>query len=123
MKLSEIRGERAIEVIADLIEPIADIASDPKCANLFQGEVKKGETVREAGLRNLKAKVPYLLRTHKHNVIAILAALNDTPAESLNLFSITKGIVDMFSDKELIELFTSAAQNVEETPPIDTSKT
>lgn len=123
MKLSEIRGERAIEVIADLIEPIADIASDPKCADLFRGEVKKGETPREAGIRNLKAKVPYLLRAHKHNVVSILATMNDVPADQLNLFSITKGILDMFKDKELIELFTSAAQNVEETPPIDTSKT
>lgn len=121
MKLSEIKGERAIEVIADLIEPIADIASDPKCANLFRGEVKKGETPREAGLRNLKSKIPYLLREHKKSIIKVLSILNDLPAESLNMFSILKGVLDMFNDKELIELFTSAAQNVEETPPTDTS--
>ncbi|MFA5424841.1 MAG: hypothetical protein WC374_13385 [Phycisphaerae bacterium] len=123
MKLSEIRGERAIEVIADLIEPIANIASDPKCGDLFKGKVKDGETPREAGIRNLKEKVPYLLRTHKHSIVSILGTLNDVPVKSLNLFSITKGILDLFNDKELIELFTSAAQSVEETPPIDTSKT
>jgi len=123
MKLSEFKGERAIEVIADLIEPIADIASDPKCADLFHGDVKKGESARDAGIRNLKAKVPYLLKTHKKSVIAILAILSDAPVESMNLFTIAKGVVEIFSDKELIELFTSAAPSVEETPPIDTSKT
>lgn len=123
MKLSEIKGERAVEVIADLIEPIATIAGDPKCANLFKGDVKKGETVREAGMRNLKEKVPYLLRTHKKSIVSVLATINDIPADKLNLFGIAKGVLDMFNDKELIELFTSAAPNVEEVPPIDTSKT
>lgn len=121
MKLSDIRGEKAIEVIADLIDPIAGIASDPKCANLFKGDIKKGETPRQAGIRNLRAKVPYLLKAHSAEVISILATLNGMPGETLNVFSITKGIIDMLSDKELIELFTSAAQSVEQTPPSDTS--
>jgi len=123
MKLSEIRGEKAIEVIADLIDPLAGIATDPKCANLFKGDMKKGETPRQAGIRNLRAKIPYLLKAHSAEVISILSTLNGVPGESLNVFSITKGIIDMLSDKELMELFTSAAPNVEETPPTDTSKT
>lgn len=121
MKLSEIRGEKAIEVIADLIDPLAGIATDPKCANLFKGDMKKGETPRQAGIRNLRAKIPYLLKAHSAEVISILSTLNGVPGESLNVFSITKGIIDMLSDKELMELFTSAAPNVEEPPRTDTS--
>ena len=36
MKLSELKGERAVIAIADLIAPIANIASDQKNLKLFQ---------------------------------------------------------------------------------------
>ena len=35
MKLSELKGERAVEVIADLIAPIANIVDDQKNLQLF----------------------------------------------------------------------------------------
>ena len=36
MKLSDIKGERTLDVIAEIIEPIANIAADQTAAALFQ---------------------------------------------------------------------------------------
>ena len=35
MKLSDIKGERTLDVIAELIDPISNIASDKVAADLF----------------------------------------------------------------------------------------
>ena len=36
MKLSEIKGERALEVLADLIEPVAEILGDKEIVAVLQ---------------------------------------------------------------------------------------
>ena len=38
MKLSDVKGDRTLEVIADLIEPICTIAEDENAAALFKRE-------------------------------------------------------------------------------------
>jgi hypothetical protein len=120
MKLSDIKGERAVEVIADLIEPIANIASDKECADLFSVKPVKGEDKNVSARKHLVKKVPLLLKTHKRDVIQIIATLDGKEVNDMNLFSITAALIGMVQDEALIELFTSAARSVEETPPIDT---
>jgi len=122
MKLSEIKGERAVEVIADLIEPIANIASDKECSDLFSVKPVKDEDKKVTARKHLVKKVPLLLKTHKRDVIQIIATLDGKTIDEMNLFSITAALIGMIQDEALIELFTSAARNVEETPPIDTSE-
>ena len=120
MKLSEIKGERAVEVIADLIEPIANIASDKDCSDLFSVKPVKGEDAKTTARKHLVKKVPMLLKSHKRDVIQIIATLDGKSIDDMNLFSITAALIGMVQDEALIELFTSAARSVEETPPIDT---
>ena len=121
MKLSDIKGERAVEVIADLIEPIANIASDKECADLFSVKPVKGENKNVTARKHLVKKVPLLLKTHKRDVIQVIATLDGKSVEDMNLFSITAALIGIVQDEALIELFTSAARSVEETPPTDTS--
>ena len=121
MKLSDIKGERAVEVIADLIEPIANIASDKECADLFSVKPVNGEDKNVTARKHLVKKVPLLLKTHKRDVIQVIATLDGKSVEDMNLFSITAALIGIVQDEALIELFTSAARSVEETPPIDTS--
>ena len=121
MKLSDIKGERAVEVIADLIEPIANIASDKECADLFSVKPVNGENKNVTARKHLVKKVPLLLKTHKRDVIKIIATIDGKSVEEMNLFSITAALIGIVQDEALIELFTSAARSVEETPPIDTS--
>lgn len=116
MKLSEIKGEHAIEVIADLVEPIANIASDPKCSDMFKLDKKGDESARAAAIRGVKSKTPALLKNHKKDIAAIVATLNNRKPDEITLLEMVKGIADMLNDPALVGLFTSAAPDTETTP-------
>jgi len=80
MRLSEIKGERVFDVIAELIEPVARIAEDKEAAKLFRREkLAKGETAMSALLKRIRTSVPLLLRNHKMELIEIMAALEGVP--------------------------------------------
>ncbi len=116
MKLSEIKGEKAIEVIADLIEPIANIAMDKNLKEIFKIEVAEGETAEEAAAKKIKSKIPYLLKEHKKDVANVLGILEDKNPEELNILQIIKGVMDFANDKALLQLFSSAVLTEEEAP-------
>lgn len=122
MKLSEIKGERAIDVIADLIEPIAKIAEDAEAAKLFKREkLPKGETARSFLMKRIRTSVPVLLRNHKDDLVDIMATLEGVPHETYaETLSVPKLIADIFgllNDGELLTLF-GLAQTTEETSSI-----
>lgn len=121
MKLGELKGERAIEVIADLIAPIANIAEDQKNLRLFMPEKKEGESDRDASMRDFKEKIPALLRSHKADVLAILAAVNDIDPKNLSLLDIIKGLVELVDDQDFLSLFLSAVNTGAPTPPTKSS--
>lgn len=111
MKLSEIKGARTFDVIADIIEPIANIAEDS--GDLFKREkAPEGVDPRSIILKRLKANVPKLLKTHKADMIAIMAAIEGVSAAeyeaSLNLAKLTKDCTELLTDEAFIALFTSA---------------
>lgn len=122
MKLSDIKGERAVEVIADLIEPIANIATDKECADIFSVKTVKGEPANVTARKHLVKKVPVLLKSHKADVIKLIAVINGKDASNMTIFDIVGFLMNVIKDEALIELFTSAARSVEETPPTDTSE-
>ena len=108
MKLSDLKGERAIEVIADLIAPMANIAADADNLKLFHNKRLEGESVEEAGQRLMKEKLPILLKTHKKDIVDILCAVNGTAPEELSLMEIISQIADLGNDKDFMGLFISA---------------
>ena len=113
MKLSDIKGERCLDVIADIIDPIANIVQDDETVALFRKEkLKEGETIRQFGVRRAKAAIPVLLKKHKKELIAIMAAIEGVSpedyAENLNLAKLMKDTSDLMSDKAFASLFTSA---------------
>lgn len=122
MKLSEIKGERAIEVIADLVEPITSIAMDRAIRELFSVIPKDGETPEEAAARTIKAKIPYLLKHYKKELAQILGTLENKNPEDLNILEIIKGVAEMVSDKPLMQLFSSAVLTVEAVPHTEECK-
>ena len=121
MKLSELKGERAVEVIADLIAPITNIATDQDNLKLFRADKREGETDREASIRDFKEKIPNLLRTHKADVLAILCAVNDCDAEKLSLMEIIKGVMDLVNDPDFLSLFFSSVNQAGRTRPTESS--
>lgn len=113
MKLSDIKGERTLDVIAEIIEPIANIAADQTAAALFQRQrCPKGKKPKEFMLERVKKSAPALIKGHREDIVQLLAALAGvTPeayAESLNLFKLTSDIVDLMTDPEFLGLFPSA---------------
>lgn len=113
MKLSDIKGERTFDVIADLIDPVCSIAEDPAAAELFRHEaLPDGKDPRKAVIRRLRKAVPALMRTHKSDLIAILAAIegktNEEYAGALGFPKLIKDIYDLIMDEELAALFISA---------------
>ena len=121
MKLSELKGERAIEVIADLVAPIANIANDQKNLQLFRNTRREGETDRDFGLREFTEKIPVLLKTHKEDVLMILCAINDTDPDSMSIVDILKGATDLINDKDFMSLFLSAVNTEGQTQPTESS--
>ena len=113
MKLSEVKGERTLEVIAELIDPIANIAANPAAKALFEKQVlPQGMEKREFAVQRLRKGVPSLLKDNKADVIAILAAIEGVTQEeytaSLNLAKLISDAADLISDEAFAAFFISA---------------
>lgn len=112
MRLSDIKGERAIEVIGELIDPIANIAEDKEASAIFQRKkLPEGMDAKAFVVARLRKGLPVLLRKHKGDVVSILAALEGvTPAEyaeTLDLGKVVKDLTELLTDKEFMAFFTS----------------
>lgn len=113
MRLSDIRGERAIEVIAELIDPVANIAGDNDLAELMRREkLPEGADPKAAAIKRLKAALPKLLKNHKSDFVAILAALEGVEREKfekeLSLPKLISGLLELLNDDDFKTLFFSA---------------
>lgn len=113
MRLSDIKGERTLDVIADIIDPIANIAEDETASALFKREkLPQGMTANQFLIQRARKAVPALLKGHKKDIIAILAAIDGTTPEeytgALNLVRLTKDCVELLTDDAFGTLFISA---------------
>lgn len=115
MKLSEISGERVFDVIADIIEPACNIAQDPQAAALFEREdVPEGMTAVQVALGKVRRSVPSLVRTHKDDLVAILAAIEGTKPEEyareVTIPKLIQGVYDILTDSDLLAFLSSPSQ-------------
>lgn len=104
MKLSEYKGEKAIEVFADLLEPISEILSDKEVTNGIQADLPKIVIIRKA------------MKNHAKAIVKILAILDDENPETyeVNFVTIPIKLMELMNDEALTDLFTSQAQTTEE---------
>ena len=109
MKLSEYRGEDALEVLAELLEPAVEILADADIAAAWRDKNPN----KTRGQKQLKA-VSIAIKKHKEAVIAILAALDhETPdeyREKINVVTLPKKLLEVLNDKDLRNFFTSQEQ-------------
>ena len=105
-KLSEYKDEEAIELLADIIEPISVIFSDDKVKTVYR------ET------RNKLLTIKCVLKNHAKEVIDILAILENTPREEYhcNIASLPITLVEIMNDEELKDFFVSQSQTIMEEP-------
>ncbi len=110
MRLSEIKGERVFDVVADIVEPIVSIAEDEGAAAIFRPEEKpEGMDNWQFFLSRIKKNLPALVRGHKRELAAIMAAINDvTPSEYMEELTIPKlfeDLVELLTDQEFVSFF------------------
>ena len=96
-KISEIKGEDALGVLADLIEPFSDIAMD----QLMVSYLRSGKKL---------LAVKHAMKFHPKSILEILAALNEQEAETYdpNLIEIPKMLLGLLNDPDVGTLFQSA---------------
>ena len=113
MRLSDIKGDRVFDVIADIIDPIANIASDETASALFKREkLPEGMTSKEFVTQRARKALPALLKGHKGDIISILASIEGVSAESykgaLNLVKLMRDATELLTDEAFGALFLSA---------------
>ena len=113
MILSDIKGDRVFDVIADIIDPIANIASDETASALFKREkLPDGMTAKAVLLERARKAVPALLKGHKGDIIAVLATIEGISADeyraSLTLAKLMQDTAELLTDEAFGELFISA---------------
>ena len=110
MKLSDVKGERTFDVIAAIIDPISNIASDKAAADLFiRKPLPEGVEPRDFVLRRIEASVPVLLKEHKGDLIAILSAIEGVSVEeyteTLDLMKLAKDTIELLNDEAFKAFF------------------
>lgn len=95
-KLSDYKGEAAIELWADLISPITAIAADKKTKEVYDNGTYM-DVIR------------YVLKEHKKEAMEICLRVDETPIDGINIVTRTFGIfTDVMNSPEAQSFFGSA---------------
>lgn len=114
MRLSDIKGERLLEVIADIMEPVANIVLDDEVAAAFKREkCPEGVDPRQFTIRKLTVAIPIAIKLHKADIIAVLAAVEGVPSaeysKNLDIMALFKAVMDFLKDDALLDFLSQFA--------------
>ena len=99
MKLSDFKGEEAIEVLADIIAPASEIVSD--------GEFQR--MCSTSGVPYMKI-VSYVLKEHKKSILDMYEPLMQESREKATPTKLVRLVLDIAQDPEITSLFFSQGQ-------------
>lgn len=100
MKLSEYRNEDALDLLADLIEPVAVLMTDEKLKKMIAEDAARIDVAK------------HLLKAHNKEIIAVLARLNGAEVYDANIVDILKQVLDLINDPVLVDFFASQVRNL-----------
>ena len=104
MKLSDYKGEAALDKLAEIIEPLTIMLADPAM-----------QEIAKSGSSSMIKYAKPMLKNHKKEVLEILAALEDEPVETyiekVTLLTLPAKLIEFLNDPEVQALFPSQAQN------------
>jgi len=100
MNISDFKNEDAIDLIADLIEPVSRIMQDEK--------VRKNIAIKEKQIDAIKTA----LKTHKSDILEIMARLEGVEVKDLNAtpISIIAKCIQILNDKDMTDFLSSLAE-------------
>lgn len=98
MKLEMMKGEDAIDKLADILVPLTNIINDTEIRKQFNTENRK-----------VIELVQYILKNHKKDIVEVMAVLDGTTPDKYkcNVLTLPKELIELLNDKEVNELFTS----------------
>lgn len=106
-KLSDYKGEEAIDLLADIMEPLALILAD--------SEIQKLVKSRSPYIKYVKVA----LKNHKKEVIEILAMIEGVPFEeyvkTVTFLTLPTHVMAVINDPQMKSLFTLQGQKMEST--------
>lgn len=113
MKLSDIKGDRVLDVIADIIDPIANMVQDKDVAAMFKREaVPEGMDARDFFAKRMCKGLPVLLKRHKADIVAVMAAIEGvTPeqyAASLDFPKLFTDVMELVTDNAFLDFLSSS---------------
>lgn len=105
MKLSEYKNEDALDLLADLLDPVSTIFSDTKLVKIVQGEGTKIQAIK------------YALKEYKKEIIEILSRLDGVEPKDYkaSLPQMISELLELLNDKEMVGFFTQQGQQMDET--------
>ena len=102
-----------LDVIADIIDPIANMVQDKDVAAMFKREaVPDGMEARDFFAKRMCKGLPILLKGHKADIIAIMAAIEGvTPeqyAASLDFPKLFTDVMELVTDDAFLNFLSSS---------------
>lgn len=112
MKLSEFKDEEALDLLADIIEPVGSILEDKEIAKIYEENKSDG-----FGIKAKLQMISVMIRNHKSEVIEILAKLDKQDASEFhcNVLTLPKELLSLINDPVMQDFFVSQAQSEGET--------
>lgn len=113
MKLSDIKGDRVFDVIADIIDSIANMVQDKDVAAMFKREaVPDGMEARDFFAKRMCKGLPVLLKSHKADIIAVMAAIEGVTPEqyvaSLDFAKLFTDVMELVTDDAFLDFLSSS---------------
>ena len=100
-KISDFKNEEALDLLVRIIDPAVALMSDKEAVQKLYQKGQQLEGVKD------------LIKNHKKEVIELLAAIEDVPADEyeFNALMVPIRLLEILNDKELVAFFT-AQQNL-----------
>lgn len=101
-KLSDFQDEEALDLLADVLVPISEIAQDEEIQKAFKSGSKK--TIADV--------VRMVIKEHKSAVMDILAALDGVPREDyhVNFLTVPRKVMEIINDADMMAFFQEQGQ-------------
>lgn len=102
MKLSEIRKYDAVDTLADILEPVANILASPETKENYEKATNRIQQIRA------------LLKGHSKEWIQILARLDQVSEEEYDcdIFELPKRVFEVLSNPMIQDFFKSQGLNL-----------
>lgn len=100
-KLSDYKGDEALELWADLLDPLTAILTDNKIKNVVQSGKPKIAIAKE------------ILKEHKSEAVEILTRIDPEPVDGLNIVLRLINLITEIGQSDEIKSFFAYAEQVE----------